>query len=47
MSVPSMKALRHSGYFSVSQAGGVAVGVPKITCMPSSLHRARKSSKKS
>jgi hypothetical protein len=31
MRVPSMRAFRTSGWAAVSQAGGVAVGVQKIT----------------
>ena len=43
---PSRRALSTSGYLSVSQAGGVAVGVQKITFMPACSAKSRNLSQK-
>ena len=43
---PSRRALSTSGYLSVSQAGGVAVGVPKMTFIPFASARSKNSSQK-
>ena len=41
-----MSQFRTSGYFSVIHAGGVAVGVQKITRIPHSAARSRNASQK-